>query len=66
MTCNFEEGESINVPCRHCASLSIQLEIHAGAKTFQCPKCKGQTTVQVIRQGDDDWKILTEASEVKI
>ena len=40
MKLSLKEGESVALPCRHCASLSLQVVIKKGTTSIECPKCK--------------------------
>ena len=40
MNLSLKEGESVTLPCRHCASLSLEVVIRKGTTSIECPKCK--------------------------
>jgi phage FluMu protein Com len=44
---DIREGETLTLPCRHCASVSIRLVVQAGVKSLPCPKCRELTSFQV-------------------
>jgi phage FluMu protein Com len=44
---DIREGETVTLPCRHCASVSIRLVVQAGVTAVPCPKCRELTSFQV-------------------
>ena len=50
MNLSLKEGESVTLPCRHCASLSLEVVIRKGTTTLLCPKC-GETVRLCISEG---------------
>jgi phage FluMu protein Com len=44
---NFQEGQAVAVPCRHCGSLSIKLFVQAGESVKSCPKCRKETRFRI-------------------
>lgn len=60
MTREFDEGDVISVPCRHCATLALRIEIRAGSSAHRCARCGRGTTVYVRRSPDESWVIRTE------
>lgn len=47
---SLREGEVISLPCRWCASVSIQVKIQPGTGVQPCPKC-GELTRFDIKRG---------------
>ncbi len=52
------EGDTIGIPCAHCASLSIQIELHAGVADTLCGKC-GERTSLTVKMDSSGWSITT-------
>lgn len=55
-------GETVLVPCGHCASISLPLTIQAGTHEVGCSKCGHRTRVRIEPKGDD-WRIIREGTE---
>lgn len=62
MTLNFDEGERIPIPCRHCASLSIEVAIRTGTALGTCHRCKAVTRITMGKR-DDGWSVTTELAQ---
>lgn len=56
---DFQEGEIVSVPCRHCGSVSIGVLVKAGATTHMCPKCQAWTKFTIDLA--EEWQINSAA-----
>ncbi|MBI2901191.1 MAG: hypothetical protein HYY17_13490 [Planctomycetes bacterium] len=59
---SFDEGDAIDLPCRHCLSLSLKLAVRTGVHALSCERCGRRTRVEV-RRADDGWTIAAEAAD---
>ena len=46
---DLNEGDIVPVPCGHCASISIYVELHTRVAAAPCCKCGGTSNVAVER-----------------
>lgn len=62
MIVHINEGDRIPIPCRHCASLSIEIPIAPGLCEARCGRCSRVQQIRVLRK-DDGWSVTTEAAD---
>jgi len=45
---DLNEGDIVPVPCGHCTSISLYVELHVRVATAPCGKCGERSTVEVM------------------
>lgn len=57
---DLKEGDLVPVPCRHCASVSLSIQITSSVFQIPCAKC-GKASEVRIQDGMDGWAISVKA-----
>lgn len=58
---SLREGEVVSLPCRWCASVSIEVKIQPGSDVKPCPKC-GEFTHFNIKRGPTGLEISSKSA----
>ena len=53
---HFKEGEEVILPCSHCTSISLKVNVLAGTSSLKCPKCELTTQIK-FDQTSSGWSV---------